>query len=282
MDPDVKHVLAFLTHLYEVEGLGYSSINIARSAISSLCCGKVKVGQNHRISEFITAIANLRQVIPRNKVIWDTSLVLKFLEHWHPAKNLSLRQLSIKTVLLCLLVSGQRGQTIWLMDERNIVFEKESVRCSITAPLKTSNPRHHIEELCFKRYSINKALCVYHYLKHYRQRTEPLRAKSDKNSVAGKGGRGSNYGFFLRTIPPHSPICRGTLTSWTKEGLRLSGVDVSRFTPHSTRSASTSKAKRSIGLATILKTAGWRNATTFARFYDKQIEKQGWGVEALI
>ena len=73
------------------------------------------------------------------------------------------------------------------MDERNIESEKESVRCSTIAPIKTSNPRHHIEELCFKRYSLNKALFGY----HYRQKTEPLWAISDnKNSLAGKKGGG--------------------------------------------------------------------------------------------
>ena len=65
--------------------------------------------------------------------------------------------------------------------------------------------------------------------------------------------------------------------------MRLAGVDVNIFSPHSTRAASTSKANRSgtVRLGTILKTAGWTNARTFAKFYDKPIEEEGWNVAAL-
>ena len=271
MAPDVNNVLKFLTHLFKVEHLGYSSINTARSAISSFLSGSEKIGEHFRICRFMKGIYNLKPVIPKNIIIWDTKLVLDFLEKWHPAKNLSLRQLSIKTVILCLLVSGQRGQTIWLMDTRNMVFDKDSVKCSIGDPLKTSDPQNHISELCFKEYTINKALCVRHYLCQYRQRTKNLRG-------------GEAHGFFISTLPPHLPIARATLSSWVKDGLKRSGVDTTRFTPHSTRSASTSKARTEAGvsLASILKTAGWKNSSTFARFYNKKIEKQGWNVNALL
>lgn len=101
-------------------------------------------------------VYNLRPFIPKNTVIWDTKIVLDFLEKWHPAKNLSLRQLSIKTVLLCLLVSGQRGQTIWLMCRDNMKFLKNKVTCAIGDPTKTTNLKNHTQELVFKEYT-NKA-----------------------------------------------------------------------------------------------------------------------------
>ena len=54
------------------------------------------------------------------------------------------------------------------------------------------------------------------------------------------------------------------------------GLDLSIFTPHSTRSASTAKAKSgNIPLATILKTAGWSRESTFANYYDKPITNEG-------
>ena len=120
LDPNVNMFIKFLTLLYE-EGLSYSSINTARSAVSSLSWTKEKTLGNHvLITKLMKGIFNLRPSIPKTKVTWDTGMVLQFLKKWHPAKNLSLRQLSIKTTLLCLLVSGQRGQTIWLMDLRNL------------------------------------------------------------------------------------------------------------------------------------------------------------------
>ena len=63
--------------------------------------------------------------------------------------------------------------------------------------------------------------------------------------------------------------------------MRLAGVDVNTFTPHSTRAAATSKASGTVKLGTILKSAGWRNARTYAKFYNKPIEEDGWNASAL-
>lgn len=272
MDQNVRHILKFLTHLFCVEKLAFNSINVARSAISSVLFDDHKLSDNPLISRFIRGVYNKRPFIPKNTVIWDTSVVLNFLEKWHPAKNLSLRQLSIKTVLLCLLVSGQRGQTIWSMCIENMKFLKDKVTCAIGDPIKTTKKNSHIKELSFKQY-VNKALCVRHYLAQYKLRTDPLRSKEKE-----EGG----HRLFVTTIPPHTPIKRGTLTSWVRVGLSLCGVDMDKFTPHSTRSASTSKVRSIVPLSTILSTAGWKRAATFARFYDKKIENEGWSVKDLV
>ena len=263
--------MKFLTHLFVVDKLAFNSINVARSAISSVLFDDSKIGENPLIARFIRGVYNKKPFIPKNTVVWDTRKVLDFLEQWHPAKNLSLRQLSIKTVLLCLLVSGQRGHTIWLMCLENMTFLKDRVTCAIGDPTKTTNASRHTTELVFREYA-KKNLCVKHYLAQYIQRTEPLRSKD-------KGGGGQK--LFITTIPPHTPIKRATLTSWVRVGLSLCGVDMNKFSPHSTRSASTSKVKSRVPLATIMKTAGWRRATTFARFYDKGVESEGWSIKDL-
>ena len=122
---------------------------------------------------------------------------------------------------------------------------------------------------------IKKPLCVKHYLAKYIARTNPLRP-----AIGKKGGGGNS--LFVTSVPPHTPIRRATLTSWVRTGLSLSRVDTTNFTPHSTRSAATSKAKRSsVPLTTIYKTAGWRISTTLARFYDKQLENKGWSMADL-
>ena len=61
------------------------------------------------------------------------------------------------------------------------------------------------------------------------------------------------------------------MTKWTKMSLKTAGIDMSRFTALSTRSASTSKAIQKLPLATILKAVGWRSPSTFATLYKKPI-----------
>ena len=100
-----------------------------------------KSGRTSAHMQIMQAVYNKRPFIPKNSVVWDTKLVLDFMSKWHPAKNLSLKQLSIKTVLLCLLVSGLRGQTIWLMNFKNMQFLKDRVMCAKGDPLKTTNAK---------------------------------------------------------------------------------------------------------------------------------------------
>ena len=56
--------------------------------------------------------------------------------------------------------------------------------------------------------------------------------------------------------------------------MKMAGIkDV--FTGHSVRHASTSKAKhQGVGIHTIMKTAFWKNAINFKRFYYKDIESE--------
>ena len=119
----------FLTSLYN-QGKGYSCINLARSAVATLLFGsKISVGMHPLVKKFVRGVFNRRPAFPRNTVTWDAYIVFNFLK-WSPAANLSLPQLTLKVVLLCLLLSGQRGQALWLLDLRNITWLKTDIRCT--------------------------------------------------------------------------------------------------------------------------------------------------------
>ena len=127
----------FLTSLCN-QGKGYSCINLARSAVATLLFGsKISVGMH----PLVRGVFNRRPAFPRNTVTLDAYIVFNFLK-WSPAANLSLPQLTLKVVLLCLLLSGQRGQALWLLDLRNITWSKTDIRCTFESissrfPLQT-------------------------------------------------------------------------------------------------------------------------------------------------
>lgn len=67
---------------------------------------------------------------------------------------------------------------------------------------------------------------------------------------------------------------KDTIERWVKCVLTNAGNDTNQFGPHSTRSASTSAAKKSgLDMATNIKAVGWSNASTSALFYDKSSEQ---------
>ena len=109
----------------------------------------------------------------------------------------------------------------------------------------------------FGSFPEDKSLCVVHYLRHYEKRTRAL--------------RGSEAKLFISWKAPHSGVSRDTLRRRTKMSLKTAGIDMSRFTAHSTWSALTSKAVHKLPLSTILKTVGWRRPSTLATFYKKPI-----------
>ena len=255
----MTRLLKFLTELYE-EGKGYSALNVARSSISTLTVDSEKIGAHPLVCKFMRGVFNLRPSLPRNVVTWDADQVLILLEKWGPAKFLSLRQLTLKVTLLLLLLSGQRGQTIWLIDIRNITVCKGQLRIRFGDLLKTSTPKCQQHEIVLSAYPPNRRLCIVTYMKAYLDRTAPLRQGETK--------------LLLSYRVPHSRVSRDTVRRWTKSVMKEAGIDLEIFTPHSTRAASTSKVAGKIPLKTILQTAGWRRRSTFAMFYHKPVVKE--------
>ncbi|WAQ97755.1 hypothetical protein MAR_022128 [Mya arenaria] len=107
------------------------------------------------------------------------------------------------------------------------------------------------------QYDKDPKSCIVHTFREYLDRTAALRGKVTK--------------LLVTTQKPHPAASRDTVSRWVKSLLTSAGVDKC-FKPHSVRSASVSKAKdKGVKLETILKSAGWSNARTFARFYNKPI-----------
>ena len=78
--------------------------------------------------------------------------------------------------------------------------------------------------------------------------------------------------MLLSYVNPHKEVVPCTIAGWLVEFMKQSGIDTSRFKAHSTRGASTSKAK-ALGLSfkEILEMARWKKETTFRRHYLRDI-----------
>ena len=238
--------------LYE-EGLSYSTINTARSAISAL---HLDCGTSRLVSRLMKGIYNVRPSLPRYTCTYDIKIVLDYLETLD-LDVLALPELSMKLVLLLLLLSGQRLQTIQSFQTNNIKFNGDLCTLYVNKLLKTSKPGSHKSVVSFQKYE-NRHLCVVEHLRSYLSVTEKLRGGETK--------------LLLTSVKPHKPATIDTLSRWAKCMLQRSGVDITTFKAHSTRSAVTSKSFcLGVPLQEILSAASWTNAKTFAQFYHKPI-----------
>ena len=156
------------------------------------------------------------------------------------------------------ILSGVRGQSLYLLNIFNMTIEPDYVSLRISETTKTSKPGSGIQEIRFDAYPIFKRLCVVYYIKVYLERTLKLRWLKKS--------------FFLCYGKYDSTPERDTVRRWIRDTLIDAGVDMTIFGPHSTRSASTSAARASgVHLRTILKTAGWTTPSCFQRFYNKPL-----------
>ena len=268
--PNIQDILDFLTGLYH-SGLGYSALNTARSALSSLImlpC-QVSLGNHPLISRFMRGVFQQRPSLPRYTEIWDVNIVLSYLRKLSPAESLSLKTLTYKVTMLLTLLSGQRVQTIHLLDISTMKINNSSCTFVITEKVKQTRPGKHIEPLKFTAYAPDKRLCVIKYLQEYLNRT----------SIH----RGDNNQLLLSFVRPFKPVSKDTLSRWVKSVLEAAGIDTKTFHPHSVRSASTSAAKKSgLPLADIMKAAGWSNVKTYATYYHKSVVESKTFGEAVV
>jgi integrase len=254
----IKNVLSFLFELYK-SGLGYSSINTARSALSLLIpsINGQTIGNDQLVNRFVKGVFKLRPPAPRYEFTWDVNCILKLFLSWPDNNDLSIKQLSIKLVALLALVTAQRVQCINSIMINNISYNNNIMIIKIDKLLKTSKPGSVQPSFEFPPYQVVK-LCVAKTINDYLNMTLNCR-KYDE--------------LFLSLDKPYRPISNQTISRWLKEVLKLSGIDTNLFKAHSFRGAATSKAySEGCNIDNIFKRAGWsNNSTMFAKFYHRQI-----------
>ena len=167
--------LEFLHDQYE-NGLSYSAINTARSALSTIIFlpDGSSFGNHPLVIRFLKGVFESRPSLPRYKDIWNVSVVLDYLKTLSPLEELNLKDITHKTVMLVTLLSGQRCQTVHALTISGMKNKNDAVHFEITQRLKTSKPGKHQGHLEFTPYPVDERLCVVTCLKQYVKLTEPV------------------------------------------------------------------------------------------------------------
>ena len=127
---------------------------------------------------------------------------------------------------------------------------------TIGEKLKTTKPGKHLEPVELVAYKQDESLCVVSHITHYLHITKAL--------------RGQNCQLLISFIKPHNPVSNSTIGKWVKSILDDAGIDVTKFSGNSARSAATTYGTLTgLTLQDILKAGGWSNAQTFATYYNK-------------
>ena len=256
INPPLLEGAKFLTSLHE-RGVGHSALRTACSALSAELSpmGHVTFGKQPMIKRLMKGFFNKNPSLPKYTCTYDANIVL---QHVRTYDHGDLGQLTKKLATLLSLVASTRSQTLHLIDIDYIMKSDTTMEVYIPSITKGTTVRTHIEPLKLDKFP-EPDLCVYKCLEDYLSSTEALR-KGAKN-------------LFISYVTPHKAVSVSTIRRWLKDTLRESGIDITVFSAHSTRSSSTSKAEaRGVSLQQIAKAAGWSNGRTFATHYKKPIE----------
>ena len=220
----VQTVMEFLVSQYK-KVLSYTAINTARSAISNFVrlTGNINIHENEIISRFMKGVFYEKPSLPRYSVTWDVCSVLQYLEEMDTSTILLL---SGKLCMLFLLLTGQRCQTLHLINIRYIEILEDEIIIRITDNMKQSRPGFHLKPITLHRYEMNDKICIVTTVKEYMAHTKHLRTGTK---------------LFISTVKPHNSVSKQTISRWIKLIMSKAGIpDI--FKPHSTRAASVSQA----------------------------------------
>ena len=136
---------------------------------------------------------------------------------------------------------------------------KDRYRIVFNSKLKQTKPGHHLEPMELLAFPSDRKLCVVGHLCMYLLKSKVI--------------RGVNSQLLLSFVKPNVPVSKDTIARWIKTVLQHAGIDISKYTAHSSLAASTSHAKsKGLTLQEIMKCAGWSSDTIFARFYKKPVQ----------
>ena len=144
--------------------------------------------------------------------------------------------------MLCALVTGQRAQSLHLMNLLTLRKKNGSYAFYIDQLVKQSGPTRAQPTLMIPRFPSDHRLCVTSTMEEYIKRTAPICGQENQ--------------LFISTIRPYHKVSKASISRWIKVVMKAAGIDTDTFKPHSTRAAATSKAKScDVSITSILKAA---------------------------
>ena len=171
-------------------------------------------------------IFKLRLALPRQFAVWDPDIVLDYLSNLE--YDLPLKDLSEKLIIFLRLLSGQRNRTVKALNIKDIVLEKAKCTFFIKRPMKTTKAGFHQSPIAFSGYPSNRKICIVATITYYLEIAKDLRITDI---------------LIISYKKPHNAVTTSTISRWCKAILGKAGINNEKYSSHSTRSASTSKAK---------------------------------------
>ncbi len=257
----VASVADYLTDLLD-KGRCYCTINNHRSAISAFHrpIDGCKVGQHELVCKVMNACFNVKPPQPKYVMMWDVDIVLNHIRSLGANNTLSDKQLTHKLSMLLALASAGRSSDLRALDLNYMTVYDDKIVFVLGKLTKSRRKGQDPIKLTFHAFNDNPLLCVVSTINCYHDRTKGWRSGTGKSQL------------LLSFVEPHKEVVPCTIAGWLVQVTSSAGVDTSNFRAHSTRGATTSKAKaKGLSCQEIINMARWTKVSTFKRHYLRNI-----------
>ncbi|RLU19820.1 hypothetical protein DMN91_008379 [Ooceraea biroi] len=218
-------ILEFLSTCLSDAG-SYLTLNTYYSVISLI--SSKDIGSHLLLKRFFRGVAALKPQRPRYVFNLDPSPAIMYLAALPPYKGLSLELACQRLVTLLALSTSQRIQTLAAIRCTNIFFS-DCMVIKFPDRLKSSGIGKSHPIFVFRLLSDKP--CILSLTQTYLELTQGLHRKNCDS-------------FFISYRQPHTSVSSQTLGRWATAILEAAGIDISIFSAHPTRLASTSYAAR--------------------------------------
>ena len=168
-------VTQFLTQS-DLQKASYSTLNIYRSALSLLNLNDL--GKDPGLARFFKGLSVIKPQKPKYDSIWDPEPVINYLEKLQPNEEISLENLTKKSVTLLALSTAQRLQTLAIISIDNISISEEKLQIEVPDRTKTSGRNRTQPFLNIPKFENRPNLCVVAVIQAYLRRTKAFGEKT--------------------------------------------------------------------------------------------------------
>lgn len=220
----------------------------------------LQIGKHPLVLKLMRGIYNSNPPKPKYDCTWDVDMVVNHLNRL-ANEEMTIAPLARKLVTLIALASLLRVSEIASIARESLKINESGMSFSLLKPRKAQR-EGALKTLSIKRIRdprIDPVSCTERYI---------LLSEGFRNQANDKR-------LFIGSVKPHKPVAGSTVAGWLKRQLQEGGVDVSKFSAHSTRGAASSKAAAAgIPVQSILNTANWSSESTFTKFYRRDLNKE--------
>ena len=142
----------------------------------------VSVGNHPAVTRLLKGVFHTRPPQPRYASFWDVGVVIQHIKILGPNKDLSLKQLTMKTVMLLALTRPSQSADLSKLDIQMRSFTSNGVVFRPLHLAKHSRSSRPIADFFFPSFPEDSLICPMVTLKAYEERTIGFRANLPEDS----------------------------------------------------------------------------------------------------